>query len=275
MVSFGLVAALVAAPAVHADGTPSFKKVMIVIFENMDYSDVISQPFFGALAQGGANLGQFYAEVHPSQGNYVALTSGSVHGVPGDSNIDLNVQHVGDLLEAHGKTWKVYAEAWPGNCYTGSRSGTYVRKHNPFISYVNVHSNPQRCGNIVDASVLAGDVANGTLPDYSFYVPDLNNDGHDTDAKYADNWFSGAFGPLMKDPRFTKDMLVVATFDESSFTGGQHIYTVLWGDSVVPGSNPQTNYNHYSILRTIEDTLGIGNLGLSDATATPITGIWK
>src|SRR5579872_1363715 len=102
-----LLAAFMMGASVQADGTPSFKKVMIVIFENMDYSDVISQPFFSALATGGANLGQFYAEVHPSQGNYVALTSGSVHGVPGDGTINLDVQHVGDLLEAKGKTWKV------------------------------------------------------------------------------------------------------------------------------------------------------------------------
>jgi hypothetical protein len=271
-----LCGALLMGGVAQAKDTPSFKKVMIVIFENFDYSDMIAQPFFGSLAKGGADLSQFYAEVHPSQANYVALTSGSLHGVPGDGNIDLDVRHVGDLLEEHGKTWKVYVESWPGNCYTGSRSGTYVRKHNPFISYVNVHGNTDRCNaHIVDASVLAGDIANGTLPDYSFYVPDLNNDGHDTDSQYADNWFSGAFGPLLHDSRFTKDMLLVATTDESSFAGGQHIYTVFWGDSVVPGSSSQTKYNHYSVLRTIEDTLGIGSLGLSDATATPVTGIWK
>jgi hypothetical protein len=258
-----------------AAGTPSFKKVMTVIFENMDYSDVIGQPFFLKLSQQGANLAGFYAEVHPSQGNYIALTSGDMHGVTNDNTVDVDAKNITDLLEAQGKTWKVYVEAWPGNCYTGTRQGTYVRKHNPFISYLDIQKAPDRCAKIVDASQLAVDFAAGTLPDYAFYVPDLNNDGHDTNSAYADRWFSGAFGPLLTDPRFTKDMLLVATFDESSLTGAQHIYTVLWGDSVVPGSVTQTKYNHYSILRTIEDTLALGTLGLNDAQATAISGIWK
>jgi hypothetical protein len=270
----GMAQPMVLAPVANA-GTPSFKKVMIVIFENMDYGTVMKQPFFSGFAKGGANLAQFHAEVHPSQANYIALTSGSLHNVPGDGNIDLDVRNIADLLEEHGKTWKAYVEAWPGKCFLGSSSGTYARKHNPFISYMDIQKNPSRCDHIVDASELAGDVAAGTLPDYAFYTPDMNNDGHDTDAAYADKWFGGAFGPLLRDPKFSKDMLVVATFDESSLTGGQHIYAALWGDSVASGTVSQGNYNHYSILRTIEDTLGLGNLGLDDATATPITDVWK
>src|SRR4051794_8365634 len=86
-------------------GTPPFKKVMIVIFENMDYGEVMKQPFFSGFAKGGANLAQFHAEVHPSQANYIALTSGSLHGVPGDNDIDLDVRHVGNLIEEHGLNW--------------------------------------------------------------------------------------------------------------------------------------------------------------------------
>ena len=255
---------------------PSFKKVMIVIFENMDYNTVINEPFFGGLSKSGVNLAQFFAETHPSQPNYIALTSGSMQGVKNDSNVDLNIKSIADLLEAAGKTWKVYVESWPGRCYTGARSGTYARKHNPFISYLNIQKDPERCDqHIVASSQLPADISARALPDYSFYVPDLNNDGHDTNASYADRWFSGAFGPLLKDPKFAKDLLLVATFDESSQIGGQHIYTVLWGDSLVPGTVSQTKYNHYSILRTIEDAFGLGTLGLEDSRATPITGIWK
>src|SRR4029079_3507787 len=133
-----------------------------------------------------------------------------------------------------------YVEGWPGKCYTGSRSGAYARKHNPFISYLHIQKNKDLCDeHIVNASSLPGDISAGTLPDYSFYVPDLNNDGHDTDASFADRWYSGAFGTLLKDAKFSKDFLLVSTFDESSLSGGQHIYTTLWGDSIVPGSVSQ------------------------------------
>jgi hypothetical protein len=178
-------------------------------------------------------------------------------------------------LELHGRSWKVYAEGWPGNCFQGARSGKYVRKHNPFISYDNIHGNPNRCANIVDASELPADIARGTLPDYSFYVPDLNDDGHDTDASFADRWFGHAFGPWLRDSRFTQGLLLIATFDESSRFGNQHIYTVLWGPGVVPGSVTNTHYNHFSLLRTIEDGLGLGTLGLNDAHATAVNGIWR
>lgn len=258
-----------------AEAAAPFKKVMIVIFENMKYSTVMKEPFFSGFAKGGANLVKFYAETHPSQANYIALTAGSLHGVPGDGNIDLDVRHIGDLLEEKGLSWKAYIESWPGKCYRGARSGTYARKHNPFISFVNVQKNPDRCDRIVNSSELPGDIAMGTLPDYSIYVPDMKNDGHDTDAAYADRWFGRAFGPLLRDPKFTQDMLVIATFDEDDYSGLQHIYTAVWGEMVRPGTVSQQKYNHYSILRTIEDAFGLGTLGLEDAKATPITDIWR
>ena len=167
------------------------------------------------------------------------------------------------------------AEQYPGNCFLGTTSGRYARKHVPFLSFTNIQSDASRCGNIVDSSVLANDIQNGTLPDYSLYVPNLNNDGHDTGAAYADNWLSTTFGPLLQDPKFTKDLLLIVTFDESESTGANHIFTVMVGDGVAPGSVSAQAYNHYSLLRTIEDEFGLGTLGLGDASATPITDIWK
>ncbi len=73
-----------------------------------------------------------------------------------------------------------------------------------------------------------------------------------------------------------KDMLLVVTFDEDDkSTSNNHIYTAVYGDSVQPGSVSQNAYTHYSLLRTIEDTLGLGTLGQNDASAAPITGIWR
>lgn len=115
-----------------------FDRVIFVVFENTNYSDVIKQDFFAKLAVSGANFTNFMAITHPSQGNYVALTSGSLNGVKNDNNVDLNVYSVVDLLESKGLTWKVYAENYPGNCFIGNYSNGYVRKHNPFISYLNI-----------------------------------------------------------------------------------------------------------------------------------------
>ena len=141
-----------------------FDRAIFVLFENTNYSDAIRQPFLRQLADGGAHFSNFIAMTHPSQGNYVALTSGSLNGVTDDGEYDLNVNNIADLLEAKGLTWKVYSEAYPGNCFTGKSKGKYARKHNPFISYLNIQKNPSRCANIVEASQFDRDAANGALP---------------------------------------------------------------------------------------------------------------
>ena len=270
-----LVFSSLSMPAAFAAGLP-FRKVMTVIFENADYGAVLSQPGFAKFARDGALLTNFIAEVHPSQGNYIALTAGDTYGVTSDNNVDLDVPHVGDLLEAKGKSWKIYLENYPGNCFAAPRSGTYVRKHNPFASFLNVTRNRARCNtHLVDARELDRDIAAGTVPDYSIYVPDLNNDGHDTGPAFANNWFSGAFGRRLQDSHFMQDLLVIATFDESSRSGGQHIYTAFYGSGVRPGSQIATRYDHYSLLKTIEVALGLGDLGRNDRNATVIDGLWN
>jgi hypothetical protein len=257
-------------------GQPSFKKVFIIIFENTNFDQAAQQPFMAKLAKSGAVLTNMIAEVHPSQGNYIALTAGDDFGIHSDKNMDLNSTHIGDLLERAGKNWKVYAEAYPGNCFTGAQSGTYVRKHVPFMSFTNVTSNPARCARIVDSRQLDQDVANNALPEYSMYVPDLNNDGHDTGVEYADKWLAQAFSGRFQDANFMKDVLVVVTFDESGLLSPvNRVFTVLYGTSVQAGAVSATPYNHFSLLRTIEDTLNLGNLGRKDAVATPISGIWR
>jgi len=268
---------------------PQFKKVVLVLFENEDFEKPLSQPFFTKLSKEGALLTNYHAVAHPSQPNYIALTSGDVHGVLDDENHDLNVNHLGDLLDAKKKTWKNYAENYPGNCFLGVKQTRYVRKHTPFLSYTNVNKT-DRCKNIVDSSQFETDVKNGTLPDFSFFTPNMDNDVHDTDIAYGEKWFKGYFGPLLKQPGF-KDVLLIVTFDENECnTVGPYVtakkiiackgdtnrvYTVFYGNQVKAGSESATNYNHFSLLKTIEKGFGLGNLGANDVQANTITGIWN
>jgi hypothetical protein len=143
------------------------------------------------------------------------------------------------------------------------------------LSFRNVQTDPARCQRIVNASSLADDIENGTLPDYAVYIPDLNNDGHDTGVAFADQWLARTFGPWLRDSRFTDGMLFVVTFDESPVTGPNQIYTALYGPRVISGATSSSRYDHYSLLRTIEDGLGLGTLGQHDAQAAAITGVWR
>jgi hypothetical protein len=254
---------------------PHFKKVLIIIFENANYEKAMAQSYFKKLSEEGALFTNFNGEAHPSQANYVALIAGDTYGIKNDKNVDLNGSHIGDLLDAKGLTWKAYAEKYPGNCFLGTSSGKYARKHLPFISFKNIQDNPERCANLVDGAAFDADLAAGTLPDYALYVPDLKNDGHDTGVSFADQWLHDKFGSLFKDADFMRDRIVMITFDESQSTNPNHIYTVLYGDSVKAGSVVSIRHDHYSLLRLIEDEMGLGSLNMSDAQASPITGIWQ
>lgn len=292
MMLVGLAAAAISIAPQRSDATPAaagsdsqagsasgskplFRKVLIIVLENTGYEAAIKQPFLASLAHRGALLSSFYAETHPSQPNYIALVSGSTHGVTGDGKVTIDARQVGDLLEGKGLAWKVYAEDYPGNCFLGAWKGGYVRKHVPFLSFKDVQTRPGRCARIVPATQLARDIRAGTLPDYSLYIPNRRNDGHDTSVSFADRWLSKTFGPLLQDPGFTAGLLLVVTFDEGPRSSSNRILTVLFGDSVKPGSVSKKTYNHYSLLRLVEDQFGLGHLQDNDRNASVITGIWK
>ena len=256
--------------------------VLMIVFENANASDALNQPYMGGLVHNGyaAYLGNYHGVAHPSQPNYLALAGGDTFGITDDNNHNINASHLGDLIEAKGLSWKVYAEDYPGNCFTGAQSGNYVRKHNPFISFTNVNTNAARCNShIVNASQFFTDQQNGQLPTLAFYVPSLQNDGHDTSVSFADSWLSNTFGPLFSSDSFwATNPLVALTFDEDDVnndTTNNQVYTALFSNNTNNGTVSEINYNHYSLLRLIEDTFGLGNLGRNDATAQPINDVFK
>jgi hypothetical protein len=271
-----LLFAICSVPAYAQNPLPSFKKVIVVVLENTAYSTALAQPFLASLAKRGAVFKNFMAEAHPSQPNYIAMIAGDTMGVRDDASVSLKGEHLGNLLQKKGLGWKVYAEGFPGNCFQGDFQEKYARKHVPFLSFENVLKDPVACANIVDASQFQNDVLTSRLQAYSLYIPNLNNDGHDTTPGFADRWLAKEFGPKISDPKFLKDTLLVVTFDESlSYSGPNQILTLFLGDGVVPGSVVTTKTTHYDVLRTIEDTFHLGNLGRGDQAAHSITGIWK
>lgn len=254
---------------------PQFKKILVIVLENTDAANALAQPNLRKFANQGAYLNQFYAITHPSQPNYLAMIGGDTFGISDNGDVNLGESNLVDLLESHGHTWKAYNEGYPGGCFAGTKSGKYYRKHNPFISFKDISGNPERCRYIVNANEFAQDVAKGTLADFSFYVPDIDNDGHDTGVMGADRWFGQVIMPYLEKPAFMRDMLVVVTFDESSSSGSNRIYTALFGENVKAGMVSEQPYTLYSLLQTVEGVFGLGNLGRNDTRAKPIQDVWK
>lgn len=254
----------------------NIKHVVIIILENTNGSDALKQHFLKSLTTKGAYLAQSFAITHPSQPNYIALVAGSTLGVTGDGNVIVDALHLGDLLDAKGKTWKAYAEDLPSaTCFLGATNANYARKHEPFISFKSVQNNPAQCNKIVPSGQFFTDLAANNLPTFSIYVPNQKNDGHDTGVAFADKWLQTTFGTIMSDPKVVQDTLFIVTFDEDNFTSVNQIYTALVGAAVKASAKSNVHYTHYSVLRTIEEIFQLGTLGKNDKTAPIISDVWQ
>ncbi|KAK0543872.1 hypothetical protein OC846_005810 [Tilletia horrida] len=255
----------------------SFDRVIAIFFENEDASTVIADTNFKNAAQKGIYHSSYYAVTHPSQPNYIAYVSGSTQGCTNDQNININAKSVADTLEAKGISWGAYAEGLPSTaCYTGATYGTssYARKHEPFISFLNVQ-NSSRCSNIKQSSQFSTDFNNGNLPQFTLYIPDLKNDGHDTSTSYAGNWLNGWLNTYLSGIQQSNTLLHLV-FDESASTSPNKVYSVLLGGavpSVNVGATDSTSYSHYSMLKTVENNWGLASLTSNDANATPFAGL--
>eukprot|EP01123_Difflugia_compressa_P015163 TRINITY_DN8385_c0_g1_i1.p1 TRINITY_DN8385_c0_g1~~TRINITY_DN8385_c0_g1_i1.p1 ORF type:complete len:272 (+),score=45.41 TRINITY_DN8385_c0_g1_i1:96-911(+) len=244
-----------------------FDHIFIIQFENHAYDEVIKDPNFSKFRSLGTIFTDYYAITHPSQPNYWCQVAGDHFGYNTDSSVDLPYTNLVDLFDAQGITWKGYDENLPGECYSGTSSGKYYRKHNPFISFDNIRKNATRCARIVDSKVLDTDLAQGTLPQYSYFTPNIDDDAHDTSIAFAGVWLNGFLTPRLA--KFPTGTLFVVTWDEDDYTEGNQIDTFIWGSMIRPGGFDKNPYNHYSLLRTVEDNWNLGNLGRNDASATP------
>jgi hypothetical protein len=253
-----------------AAAVPSLGHVWVIVMENKGY-DAITQssdmPYLHSLMAQGAVPEDYSAVSHPSQPNYLALFSGSTHGVKDDASHDLQGQTVADQLEAAGLTWRVVAENYPGDCFTGSKAsdgrdgqGTYARKHDPAISFVSISGSPERCANIVDMTAFDPGAAN-----VQFIAPNLCHDMHDCSLAEGDRWLS-AFVPRITDSAaFKAGGALFITFDEgeelkqsaSDSPNSNRVLTVAVSPRIAAGTRSSVPYTHYSLLRTIEASFGL------------------
>jgi hypothetical protein len=273
-----LVLSLVlAAPAASVVApVPALDHVIVVVFENKETTSVLGNgaaPTFNAYARRYARLTRYYGVTHPSLPNYLALVSGSTHGITNDcTTCTVAAQSLADTLEAAGKTWKTYAEGLPSPGFLGGSYRRYAKKHNPFAYFQDIAASPSRRANMVPLPRLATDLRAGSLPDFSLVVPDLCHSMHDCSVAVGDAWLKRTVAPMLKLP----STAVLVLFDEGStgLRGGGHTPALAVGTAVRPGSAFTRVTNHYGALRTIEQALGLPALGRSSG-ARPITGIWR
>jgi phosphatidylinositol-3-phosphatase len=234
-----------------------------VVEENHSYASVIgnsAMPYVNGLASQYGLATQYYANTHPSIGNYFMLTTGQV--VTNDDNFGGTVDIdniVRDLVSA-GKTWKSYAEGLPAVGYLADGPPPYAKSHNPFPYFSDVVANRAESANLVPFSQFASDLASGQLPNFSFVVPNSLDDAHDGTLSQADTWLELNIGPLLASATFPNSLLIIV-FDESDATdtagGGGHVPAIIVSPKAKSGYKSTTTYQHQSTLRLILQALGV------------------
>lgn len=255
---FGLIPVSVAAQV------PRSNHVVVVVEENHSYSSVIgnsSMPYLNSLAARYAVATQYYANTHPSMGNYFEMTAGQIisnnDGFSSTVTADNVVRH---MLSA-ARTWKSYAEGLPSTGYIGGDTGSYVEHHNPLSYFSDVRDSSVERLNLVPATHFLTDVNNNRLPQFSFLVPDDADDAHNGTLAQADSWLKEHIAPLLGSAAFQQDGILIIVFDESFDSdkahGGGHVAAVVVGPKVKRGYKSTLLYQHQSLVHTVLKALGI------------------
>src|SRR5712692_6386914 len=280
----------------------NYQHVFVIMMENTGFDSLIGNsnaPWINMAAQTNGLATNYFGVTHPSQPNYIAATSGSTNGVANDNDTTIDVPNIVDQLEAHGKTWKAYMQSL-SLCATkldhACGNQLYERKHNPFVSYLDVQSNAARMANIVDFSQFSSDLANKNVPDYVWISPDQCHDMHGRAATPSDpcdfsqvqsliatgdTFLSQTVSAIMNSRAWTGNSVIFITWDESDFpfsdvsgccdavpgAGGGHVVTLTISHSDHSARTSNVAYNHYSMLATIEGGWSLGCLAFTCDTA--------
>jgi hypothetical protein len=353
---FALVGALVAALAgaggpmaaraagsMTAEGVPHYDHIIVIVEENKGYGTVFDRGFapnISRLATTYGNATQMFAEVHPSEANYVALLGGDTFGihdddawycVPNDTHANckgsdapdfaahlIDQPNLASQLAAKGLAWRAYLENLPApgslaifSPETATNpAALYAAKHTGFTNFASVHADPNLPRELVGFDGLGADLQAGNLPAFSLIVPNQCNEMHGIDSPKAPaDCAKGDDGLVRRGDAVVGDLVakiqaspiwktgnaaIVLTWDEDGKAdrvpgspqsccvvdahnpGGGHIPTIVITNNGPRGVKDATPYDHYSLLRTFEDALGLdGHLGhAGDPAVHPMTALF-
>jgi len=256
--------------------------VIWIWLENHSRSQVIGKPgssvarampTLNRVARLCGEASNYRAVTHPSLPNYLAAVTGQRTGLPTATCSPAQCPQSGPTLfsqiETAGINWRTYAESMPAAC---SRTGVgrYAPRHNPAVYFRALRSSCLKRDLPLGPptnSDLARRLTQGTLPGFTWIVPDLCDSGHDCSRTTADQWLTTWMTPLLTSRNYVSGNTVIfITWDEGKGgVGGQNcrtaddvscdISTVVMSPSTRPGTVSSTRFDHVSLLRTTEQLL--------------------
>jgi len=261
---------------------PALKKpgwngtVFTIAMENHSRSQIFGNrhaPFINKLAKTSAvAMGYHDPYVHPSEANYLWMVSGENFGVLDDDDPNKHsfnsTSHIADQIENGGLTWKSYQESMGAPCGLVSH-GRYAPKHDPFVYFddmngwdgATVHKTQRCIDHVVDYSVLDNDLASGTVPNYAFITPNLDDDMHDGSIAEGDAWLSHEIPKIMASPAYHDGGVIFLLWDEGGGTpANDDPPFIAISNNAKSGFQSLANYDTSSYLKTVEAVLGLGSL---------------
>lgn len=252
------------------NSVPRIAHVTVIVMENRDDESVVGNsnaPYFNTqLIPQGVLMTGAHAIAHPSQPNYLALFSGSTHGVTSDHcPVSFDAPNIATELIAAGLTFTGYAESMPRDGYLGCWTALYARKHVPWADFTTVPASLNRVYHGLPSQMSS----------LTWITPNMCNDMHNCSTRTGDRWLQANLPPLIA-WNAKNDGLLIVTWDEAEpdRDGTNRIPTLLVGPMLRAGTTSAQPVDHYSTLRTIEAAFGLGCLQ-QDCSSRPISGIWR
>jgi phospholipase C len=262
---------------------PTYKHVIWIWMENHSYDTIIGSSqaqYINSLAKKCGLATNYHNITRPSLPNYVGATSGLGYAALLRFAIDCSPSRFcstsAHSIFGQGETWRAYEESMPSNCHRAD-SVDYVVRHNPPPYFSALRG----CSKFdVPFSKLATDLANKTLPAFSFITPNVINDMHDGTIAQGDKWLANHLPAIFKSSQYSDGSTAVfLTWDEgdggialrcatNTTDVGCHVATIVISPSTKPGTKSAKLFNHYSLLATTEQLLGLKRLGLASSAST-------
>jgi acid phosphatase len=272
------------APSPTPATIPAADHVFLVVLENHAFNQVIGSPFMpylNSLAAQHSLATNYFANTHPSIGNYFMLTTGNIETNNDAFTGTVSSDSIPRAFASAGKTWKAYMESLPSVGYTGGDVYPYFKHHNPFAYMTDVLGSSAETANLVPFTQLSSDMSAGALPNFAFIAPNAEDDAHDCPTggsvcldsdklTAADNWLKNNIDPLIKSPALANSVFIIV-FDESLdvdlVNGGGQVAWVMAGSHVKSAFKSTTLYQHQSTLRLVLDLLRVTDHPGNSATA--------
>jgi hypothetical protein len=273
---------------------PPFGHVFIVVGENQAFDTTYNNsnmPYLTSLANKYGLATKYWADSHPSIGNYFAFSAGQLFTDDDSqtpSSMPLSAENIAHELQSAGKTWKDYVESLPSVTGCGGLTGgAYYVRHDPLQYFTNINT---ETGNYVCFSQFATDLANQALPNLSWLVPNGCDDAHDCSVGTFDNWLQTEIAPLLASSYFqaSGDGLLIITWDEDDHSGtpdcetttlglgcGGQVLTVMispysklaYQSTMGDPANYNTTYDGANLLRTMAQGFGLDTSTLAGAAS--------